>query len=95
MLYTYVVSMSECRSASTHQTFCQFMLNSCSTNPADIKGSYGQTAADMARVEGHRALARYVEAFQPGPRGELSSCCTICDTAIENLFSLLPSRSLL
>ncbi len=52
------------------------MLNSCSTNHADIKASRGRTAADKARVFGNRGLANYVEGFQPGPRGELAiSCC--------------------
>ncbi len=51
------------------------MLNPCSTNHADIKNSYGRTAADVARVGGHSALARDVEAFQPGPRGELAISC--------------------
>ena len=56
--------------------YCQFMC-SCSTNHVDIENIGGQTAADMARGEGHHALADYVEGFQPGPRGELTiSCCT-------------------
>ncbi len=40
-------------------------------NHADIKTSWGWTAADVARRWGHCALADYVEEFQPGPRGEL------------------------
>ncbi len=51
------------------------MLNSCSTNHADIKDSNGRTAADVAREHGYHALARDVEAFQPGPRGELAINC--------------------
>ena len=57
--------------------YCQFMLSSCSTNHADIKTSIGQTAVDMARDCGYPALTDFVDAFQPGPRGELAiSCCT-------------------
>ncbi len=37
---------------------------------ADITDKDGHTAADLARRNGHYALADYVEAFQPGPRGE-------------------------
>ncbi len=52
--------------------------HSCSTNHADIKNKRGQTAADLARVfNKYSTLADYVEAFQPGTRGELViSCCT-------------------
>ena len=39
---------------------------------ADIKTSVGRTAADWAVQCGHYALADYVEAFRPGPRGELT-----------------------
>ncbi len=49
------------------------MLSSYSTNHADIKDSDGQTAADVARGQWNYALARDVEAFQPGPRGELAT----------------------
>ena len=57
--------------------YCQFMLSSCLTNHADIKTKQGLTAADVARKNGHYALADDVEGFQPGPRGELAiSCCT-------------------
>ncbi len=45
------------------------------TNHADIKDQWGQTAAYVARREGYRALARDVEAIQPGPRGELVISC--------------------
>ena len=45
-------------------------------NPMQISRSYGRTAAVVAREYGYPALADYVEAFQPGPRGELAiSCC--------------------
>ncbi|XP_064402399.1 poly [ADP-ribose] polymerase tankyrase-1-like [Halichondria panicea] len=39
--------------------------------PTDITDKDGHTAADLARRNGHYALADYVEAFQPGPRGPL------------------------
>ncbi len=72
-----VCCVQVCVSASTHQTYCQFMLSSCSTNHADIRTNRGETAADNAREWGYPALADYVEGFQPGPRGELViSCCT-------------------
>ena len=59
--------------------YCRFMfISSCSCNQphADIKIIHGRTAAVVAREYGYPALADYVEAFQPGPRGELAiSCC--------------------
>ncbi len=53
------------------------MLDYCSTNHADIKSRYGDTAAGIARRRGYYALAAYVDQFQSRPRGELAiSCCT-------------------
>ncbi|XP_064387477.1 uncharacterized protein LOC135335830 isoform X4 [Halichondria panicea] len=45
--------------------------------PTDIKNSGGQTAAHWARLKGYRALADYVEEFQPGPRDPLPSYPTL------------------
>ncbi len=65
---------------------------SCSTNHADIKESSGRTAADVARQYKYLALADYVEASQPGTRGELAiSYCTHAVVSIGIIVSCMVS----